>query len=163
MAQHVSSVCVITTQVGNNRFGLTATAVSSVCAEPPRILVCINKKGLTHQMIQESGYFCVNLLAENQDDIAKKFAGIEKTYADRFEIGNWTTLVTGSPVLEGSAAVFDCQSMETSDQFTHTVFFGEVQAANFTLGQDTLLYGSRRFQQLRKFFLALESDGPEYL
>src|SRR5450631_1475084 len=56
IAHHVSSVCVITTEVGGERFGLTATAVSSVCAEPPRLLVCVNKSGLTYEKILAIGH-----------------------------------------------------------------------------------------------------------
>jgi flavin reductase (DIM6/NTAB) family NADH-FMN oxidoreductase RutF len=70
IAHHVSSVCVITTEVGGQRFGLTATAVSSVCAEPPRLLVCVNKSGLTYEKILAIGHFGVNVLAEGQDKVA---------------------------------------------------------------------------------------------
>ena len=70
IALHVSSVCVITTALGGERFGLTATAVSSVSAEPPRLLVCINKSGVSHDKILAAGRFCVNVLAEEQDKIA---------------------------------------------------------------------------------------------
>ena len=71
IAQHVSSVCVITTEVNGERFGLTATAVSSVSAEPPRLLVCINKSGLTHDKIILAQHFAVNVLGENQDDMVR--------------------------------------------------------------------------------------------
>ncbi len=100
IALHVSSVCVITTALDGERFGLTATAVSSVSAEPPRLLVCINKSGLTHDKILAAGRFCVNVLAEEQDKVAMVFAGMGGSAADRFETGEWTTLKTGSPVLD---------------------------------------------------------------
>jgi flavin reductase (DIM6/NTAB) family NADH-FMN oxidoreductase RutF len=67
MGQHVASVCVITTQHGAERYGLTATAVSSVCADPPRLLVCVNKSGQTHHKIIASGHFGVNVLGEAQE------------------------------------------------------------------------------------------------
>jgi flavin reductase (DIM6/NTAB) family NADH-FMN oxidoreductase RutF len=67
ISQHVSSVCVITTEHNGQRFGLTATAVSSVTADPPRLLVCVNKSGMTHERILASQVFCVNVLAEEQD------------------------------------------------------------------------------------------------
>ena len=76
IAHHVSSVCVITTEVDGERFGLTATAVSSVSAEPPRLLVCVNKSGMTHEKIIAVGRFGVNVLAEGQDKVAIVFAGL---------------------------------------------------------------------------------------
>lgn len=163
IAQHVSSVCVITTELNGERYGLTATAVSSVSAEPPRLLVCINKNGTTHEKIVQAGYFCVNVLTEAQDKVAMVFAGMGGKAEDRFATGEWTTLQTGAPALAGAAAVFDCVIGETSDQSTHTVFFGDVVATAHLKGQDTLLYGARRFRQLRKVFAGFSDGNDEYL
>lgn len=110
MAQHVSSVCIITTQVRGQRFGLTATAVSSVCTTPPRLMVCVNKSGVTHEKIREAGHFCVNVLAEDQDHLAKIFAGMASKTGDRFGVGAWDEQVTGSPCLAGAASTLDCRS-----------------------------------------------------
>ena len=163
IAQHVSSVCVITTEVDGQRYGLTATAVSSVSAEPPRLLVCINKSGMTHDRILAAGHFCVNVLAEHQDLIAMVFAGMGGDRDDRFATGDWTTLKTGAPALVGAAAVFDCTLGEISEQSTHSVLFGDVVAASHLKGQDTLLYGVRRFRQMRKVFAGLGDDADDYL
>lgn len=163
VAQHASSVCVITTEHDGERFGLTATAVASVSAEPPRLLVCVNKSGITHEKIVRSGRFCVNVLAEEQDKVAMVFAGMGGSREDRFSTGEWTILKTGAPALSGAAAVFDCLVGETVDQSTHTVFFGDVVATTDRKGADTLLYGARRFRQLRKVFAGLGAGVDEYL
>ncbi len=150
MGQHVSSVCVITTQHDGKRYGLTATAMSSVCAEPPRLLVCVNKSGTSHEMIQKSGAFCVNVLAEAQEKVAKAFAGMMGKDFDRFSVGEWDELVSGAPALLHATAVFDCEVKQVIDQFSHSIFIGEVLAARHVKAQDTLLYGARRFRALRK-------------
>lgn len=152
IAQHVSSVCVITTELGGQRFGLTATAVSSVCAAPPRLLVCVNKSGLTHDKIVEAGRFAVNVLTEEQEQLAMIFAGMGGNQADRFAAGDWSTLETGAPILGGAAAAFDCLLAEGHDHASHSVLFGDVVATAHQVGRDTLLYGGRRFRQLRKMF-----------
>lgn len=162
IAQHVSSVCIITTGHGGQRYGLTATAVSSVTADPPRLLVCVNKSGLTHEKILASGAFCVNVLAEDQDKIAMVFAGMGGKDADRFLSGEWTVMKTGAPALVGASAVFDCRLAETGDQSTHTILFGDVVAVGHRKGADTLLYGARRFRQLRKVFNA-QGEPADYL
>jgi flavin reductase (DIM6/NTAB) family NADH-FMN oxidoreductase RutF len=163
MGQHVASVCVITTLAGGERFGLTATAMSSVCAMPPRLLVCVNKSGVSHHKIVESGLFCVNVLTEEQDHVAKAFAGMLGRDFDRFSNAEWKSLKTGSPVLAGAAAAFDCRVAGTLDQFTHTIFLGDVVAVSSQSGRESLLYGSRKFRQLRKIFSALENSGDETL
>ena len=163
MGQHVASVCVITTSLGAQRHGLTATAVSSVSAQPPRLLVCVNRSSFTHAKIGEAGVFCVNVLSESQDIVAKAFAGMLGPRVDRFGVAEWTTLRTGAPALVGAAAVFDCVIGDRLEQSTHTVFFGDVVGVSSRLGQDTLLYGSRKFRQLRKILLSLESAPGETL
>jgi flavin reductase (DIM6/NTAB) family NADH-FMN oxidoreductase RutF len=163
IAHHVASVCVITTEVDGERFGMTATAVSSVSAEPPRLLVCVNKSGMTHEKIVAIGRFAVNVLAEGQDKVAMVFAGLHGLRGDRFATGEWTTLRTGAPILVGASAAFDCVLAEVSQQSTHSVLFGDVVATQHRVGQDTLLYGARRFRQLRKVFSGLHGGQGDYL
>jgi flavin reductase (DIM6/NTAB) family NADH-FMN oxidoreductase RutF len=162
VAQHVASVCVITTEHEGERFGLTATAVASVSATPARLLVCVNKSGQSHDKILASRRFCVNVLTEPQDKVAMVFAGMAGAGADRFSVGEWTTLVTGAPALIGAAASFDCRLASISEQSTHSVIFGDVLATRYLSGEDALLYGVRRFRQMRKVFTGLAGD-DEYL
>jgi flavin reductase (DIM6/NTAB) family NADH-FMN oxidoreductase RutF len=161
IAQHVSTVCIITTEFEGTRYGLTATAVSSVSADPPRLLVCINRSGKTHDMILRARRFCVNVLTEDQRDVAMVFAGMGGKDVDRFATGNWTTLRTGAPVLEGAAAALDCVLGENIDQASHTIFFGDVVAVVHRSGHDTLLYGGRQFRHLRKM-LDVWGDTTDY-
>jgi flavin reductase (DIM6/NTAB) family NADH-FMN oxidoreductase RutF len=163
MGQHVSSVCVITTQCEGERFGLTATAVSSVCASPPRLLVGVNKSGFTHEKIVAAGRFGVNVLSDTQEKIGKSFAGMMGKDFDRFSVGEWRVGAGGTPLLSGAAAAFDCLIVETLDQFSHTIFIGEVMEAVAGIGQDALVYGARRFRSLRKIMTAPLSEDIESL
>jgi flavin reductase (DIM6/NTAB) family NADH-FMN oxidoreductase RutF len=150
MGQHVSSVCVITTHHEGKKFGLTATAMSSVCAEPPRLLICVNKNGSSHDVILAAGTFCVNVLDEHQEKIGQAFAGMMGKDYDRFSEGEWQELATGAPVLKDASAVFDCEVKQVIDQFTHSIIIGEVLAAQIGRAGDALLYGARKFRTLRK-------------
>jgi flavin reductase (DIM6/NTAB) family NADH-FMN oxidoreductase RutF len=163
MGQHVSSVCVITTSDGNRRFGLTATAVSSVCATPPRLLVCVNKSGLTHEKTVASGHFGVNVLAEDQLKIGQMFAGMMGKDVDRFAFGQWRAGQLNSPLLTGAAACFECRIATTLDQSTHSIFIGDVVEATSGIGVDALLYGARRFRTLRRQVSLSMLDGMETL
>lgn len=57
-----AAVTLITSTGSGHRHGMTATAVCSVSAEPPTLLVCLNKATATHGAVAKSGAFCVNLL-----------------------------------------------------------------------------------------------------
>jgi flavin reductase (DIM6/NTAB) family NADH-FMN oxidoreductase RutF len=150
MGQNVSPVCVITAAHEGRRSGLTATAVSSLCADPPRLLACVNRNGASHAMIAAAGRFCINVLAEEQDHIARVFAGMAGRDVDRFSAGEWHTLSTGAPALAGATAVFDCELAMAVEQFSHSIFIGHVLAVRTSQNRDPLLYGARRFRTLRK-------------
>jgi flavin reductase (DIM6/NTAB) family NADH-FMN oxidoreductase RutF len=163
MGQHVASVCVITTRHEKERFGLTATAVSSVCAEPPRLLVCVNKSGTTYQRIVALGYFGVNVLDEKQEKVGKAFAGMLGRDFDRFSVGDWHEVATVSPILKGAAANFDCKLVQSIDQFTHAILIGEVVGVASGIGRDAIVYGGRKFRTLRKIVTAAQEDDLESL
>ena len=154
MGQHVSSVCVITTSHADQHYGLTATAVSSVCASPPRLLVCVNKSGATQEKIMAARRFCVNVVTEDQEHVAKGFAGMMGKDFDKFSLGTWYGLATGSPALREACASIDCELVDHFDQHSHSIFVGEVVGVATLPGKDALLYGARRFRALRKTFSA---------
>lgn len=118
--------------------GLLATAVCSVCAEPPTLLVCLNRSARSYAAISESGRFCVNLLAQEQSEMARRFLELEG--ADRFSACRWTTLKTGAPAIDGALVNFDCEITETVQAGTHTVFLGRVVAVRTTEAGEPLLY-----------------------
>jgi len=74
MRQVVSSVAIVTARSGKVRNGLTATAVCSVSAEPPAMLICVNRRATADGLIAESGAFAINVLTEDQHQIARLFS-----------------------------------------------------------------------------------------
>ena len=128
MRHLAASVTLITTRHRDLRGGLTATAVCSVSAEPPQILVCVNKTASAHDPIGEAGFFCVNILAPDHRKIAERFAGMDGVEGDeRFaDMGDWSTLTTGAPVLKGCPVSFDCKLVTKVAAGTHTIYIGEI-------------------------------------
>lgn len=127
MRRLASGVSIVTTAEGGERHGMAATSVCSVSAEPPTLLVCVNRTATTHAVIGRAGFFCVNFLAENDDELARRFAtplGRET----RFQGRDWTTLITAAPALVGSLASFDCEVTDSIGVDSHTVFIGRVKA-----------------------------------
>lgn len=123
MRRLASSVTVITTAHGDHIHGMTATAVCSVCAVPPTILIVVNRSARSYPLIDGSGSFVVNILAEGQHEIAKRFAG---KLEDQFVGIDYRVGGTSGPILRGAAAHLECKVASQSDVGTHTVFIGEV-------------------------------------
>ncbi len=128
MRRLAGHVCIISTTGRNGeRAGLTATAVSSVSAEPPTLLICVNRRNSSHAAIREAGIFVVNVLALEDQGLANRFAG-NIVGEGRFSEGVWTTLETGAPVLESSLVSFDCRIAQAVEVGTHGVLFGAIEA-----------------------------------
>ena len=70
-----TGVTIVTTRNGDAIHGFTVNAFASVTAEPPTVLVCVNRTARAHPIITESGGFCVNILALEQQPLAEKFQG----------------------------------------------------------------------------------------
>lgn len=152
MRHFAVGVTIITARDGETRAGLTATAVCSVTADPPRLVVFVNKNVAASQVVLNSGALCVNVLAGDQEEVAKAFAGmIQDVHGDaRFAHGRWRELVTGAPTLDGSLANFDCRVIKVFDESTHHAFLCEVLATCERNDGEALIYlngGFRRIPQ----------------
>src|SRR5258706_5220471 len=102
MRSLAGAVSIITSKSGGRLYGMTATAVCSACADPPTVLVCVNRVATTHQAIAEAGVFCVNVLRHEDRELSGLFSGArdsETRGEARFRGDAWTRLATGSPVL----------------------------------------------------------------
>ena len=149
MRQVVSSVAIVTSRAGGERNGLTATAVCPVSVEPPTMLVCVNRNASAEAVIAESGCFAVNFLTEEQHGIARLFSTPKLSAERRFAEGTWLTMVTGSPVLDGAAASFDCEVTERIASGSHHIYIGRVVAL-VSVDRDALLYRDGQFRKLEQ-------------
>jgi flavin reductase (DIM6/NTAB) family NADH-FMN oxidoreductase RutF len=123
----VSGVSVLTTRDGAARGGLTATAVCSLSAHPPRLLACVNRTGRSYPMFTASRILCVNVLAGGHAAVAERFALSGGAAGDdKFAIGDWSNLSTGAPALDGALAAFDCRVAEIVESETHGILIGDV-------------------------------------
>ena len=121
-----SAVNLITAAHGGRRCGMTATAVTSVSADPPTLLICVNRKSTTHGAIAHSGAFCVNVLRSEHFEHSRAFSG-SQTGESRFKPEEWTRLATGAPVLIDALVAFDCRVEKEIAHGTHTLFLGRIE------------------------------------
>ena len=148
MRRLASGVSVVATQTPEKkRCGITATAVSSLTATPPTLLVCVNKSTWLGAEIERAGAFSVNLLSRDQKDVGMAFAGISGHVGeDRFAVGTWREGATGAPLLAEAAATFDCVIDEVVDRSTHLIVIGLVRSVLSAAEWDpTLVYADGDF------------------
>jgi flavin reductase (DIM6/NTAB) family NADH-FMN oxidoreductase RutF/DNA-binding GntR family transcriptional regulator len=139
-----TGVAVITTASGGRRYGMTASAVTSLSLDPPMLLVCINRSAPTCAAVGEQRTFAVNILTENQGELAERFA---RPSEDKFAGVEVAEGITGAPLLVAALARIECRVAEQVTGGSHTVFLGDVVAADAAPGSP-LTYFRGRFGTL---------------
>lgn len=148
MSRVATSVSIVTTDGHSGKFGLTVSAMSSVTADPPTLLICVNRRNPMDGAIRGNGVFGVNALRADQRWVAETFAGRPRRGNPYdFLAGNWHTEQTGSPLLSGAVAWFDCVLIAAHHVGTHTIAIGRVVGAGAESGTP-LIYGRRSFGEL---------------
>ncbi len=141
MREIAAPVAVIAAGPPGARNGLTATAVCGVSDDPPTILVCVKSDTRAHAAIGRYGFFSVNFLASDQEEIAKRFSGVSGVHGeDRFLTGKWSAGRSGAPLLGDALCRLECEIAGSRQAATHTVFFGEIIGADRRCDSGALLY-----------------------
>jgi len=124
LGRFASGVTVLTTRdpSGEPR-GMTATAVTSASLDPPLVLVCVDHRAELHEFLDEGVPFVLNVLADDQEDVSRRFAADER---DRFHGLEVHESAAGLPVLDGVAAHVECEWHGKFPTGDHTAFLGLV-------------------------------------
>lgn len=135
-----SGVTVVTTNTGSGSpCGLTANAFCSVSLEPPLVLVCVEHGADSHDCIQRSGVFAVNVLEEEHGEtLSRRFAAWD--VEEKFTGVAYRRERTGAPILSAALAWLDCAVRQEVSAGDHTIFIGEVLEADAHEGRPLLYY-----------------------
>ncbi len=109
--------------IDGGRVGLTANSFSALSLQPALVLWSLRSASPNLQAFTAASHFSVNVLAENQVDLSRRFAS---PVADKFAEGLWSDGLGGVPVLAGCAAVFECEQVSAQAAGDHVLFIGRV-------------------------------------
>lgn len=155
MRQVASGVTVVTTHGEAGLAGLTVSAMCSLSADPPSLLVCINRQSRAMEVLRRNGVFCVNVLSTEQVDVARLFGGQSGGQAgDRFTAVPWHRLETGAPAFEEALAVFDCRIAQGMPFGSHDILIGIVARSLVRDGRP-LVYSNRSYGKVASFATGL--------
>jgi flavin reductase len=147
MSRLGAAVHIVTTAGPAGRTGFTATAVCSVTDQPAMLLVCLNRRSNSAPLLAQNGVFCVNTLGAAESNLADLFAGRSGVHLEeRFSVGEWIALKTGSPVLATAVVAFDCRTVEIKAVASHNVIFGVVQGVRLGPSGPALVYHDRAYK-----------------
>ena len=136
MRKFATGVTLLTVRDRQALHGMTANAFASVSLSPTLVLVCIEKGNMTHAFVSRAGNFAMNILSADQEILAKRFAKQVAGPVDPFADLAYHSAVTGAPILDDCVAYVDCRVVAAHDAGDHTIFVGQVEAADFGRARD---------------------------
>ncbi len=125
LGHFATGVTVVTTADGDRPVGLAVNSFTSVSLDPPLVAFCVARTSSTWPRIRAKGSFCVNILAEDQEDLCRAFAG---RGPERFRGAGWRPAESGAPILAGGLAWLDCTIEVEHDGGDHVMVVGRVRA-----------------------------------
>lgn len=114
----------VTVITASGPVGMAVGSFSSVSLEPPLVAFFAGNTSTSWPKIEETGAFCVNILAEDQEEICRRFASKEE---DKFAGVGWTPSGSGSPMLHGALAWIDCDIDSVIEAGDHVCVMGRVR------------------------------------
>jgi flavin reductase (DIM6/NTAB) family NADH-FMN oxidoreductase RutF len=147
MRRVIGGVTVITTRHDGRPWGLTVSAFTPVCMDPPTLLVCVNSRTVTASDISRDGRFGVNLLSQTQLHLSRlcSRAGEDKFLDDHVVPRACLPERVIMPVLRDSIVTFDCKASDVRPVGSHLVVVATIEGVLAPESRRPLLYGEGRY------------------
>ena len=147
LAMFATGVTIVTVRTPTGEFlGLTANSFNSVSIAPPLVLWSLSRQAGSMAAFERGSHYAINILAAEQHALAVRFG---KKAIDRFAGVAFREGAGGAPVLEGSAAVFECFNRSRYEEGDHVIFIGEVERCRVEPNATPLIFhGGRYFTEL---------------
>ena len=125
LGQFATGITVVTTRASTGGFvGLTVNSFSALSLQPPLVLWSLRCTSPSLPVFQDAERFVVNVLAEAQVEVSRRFAS---ALPDKFDGVAHAESTTGLPLLHGAAAWFECRTVSQQLAGDHCLFIAEVE------------------------------------
>jgi flavin reductase (DIM6/NTAB) family NADH-FMN oxidoreductase RutF len=140
----------VVTVGGANPHGMTANSFTSLSLDPPLLLVCVGRDAVMHGRLLAVRHFGVSVLAADQEHLGRHFANRWRTLGPaEFDAVDWVPgRCTGSPLIRGALAFFECALWRTYDGGDHTIFVGRLLSVEEQPDRDAMLFLHGQFRHL---------------
>lgn len=148
LGRFATGIIVVTAATENGeRLGMTMSSFNSVSLDPPLVLFSIHKKARSFGAWQSTRHYAINILGEDQEDIANRFARAKE---DKWQDLKICTGSNGVPLLPGCPAAFECEAYARHDGGDHEIFVGLVLRLHEAASRKTspLVFFEGRFRAL---------------
>jgi flavin reductase (DIM6/NTAB) family NADH-FMN oxidoreductase RutF len=143
LAMFATGVTIVTARTpAGTLIGLTANSFNSVSLNPPLVLWSLSQAAGSMAALSTGSHYAINILAADQKELAERFASRRE---DRWKDVLFTEGASGSPLLSGAAATFECFNRSRYEEGDHVIFVGEVERCSHRAGAAPLLFHGGRF------------------
>ncbi|MGH7629655.1 MAG: flavin reductase family protein [Gemmatimonadales bacterium] len=138
LGRFATGVTVLTVTAPDHRpHGMTASSLASVSLEPPLVLVCVDHAARLHRLITGAHTFLVNVLANDQEELSRRFAD---PHDDRFDGVGYRTSTNGLVLLDGALAHIECRRQALYEAGDHTIVLGRVVGGDAREGRPLMYF-----------------------
>ncbi|MGE7604068.1 flavin reductase family protein [Peribacillus sp. NPDC097675] len=139
MGKFATGVTVLLTENEGETHGMTANGFMSISLDPKLVLISIGHKAKFLEKVSQSRKYTVNILAEDQEQHSRHFAG-RPGEAVEFET------LAELPVLKGAIAQIACEVVSEHVEGDHTLFIGKVVDLRLEDKKPLLFFGGKYHQ-----------------
>ena len=140
MRRFAAGVTLVTFNENGKLGGLTVSSFCSLSMDPPLVLICIDRKVASHESLEKTATFGVNICNSEQGKIAWDFANPKIDKNELVKSLPHEITDNGTPLLEGCLASMECTTTEKYDGGDHTIFVGKIEEGNFDEDAKPLVY-----------------------
>lgn len=147
MSRFATGVTIVSSRLGEEVRAFTANAFTSVSLDPLLVLVCVDRRIRTHELIEKSRIFAVSFLADDQQEISTRLAG--KVEEDKRLVAiEHERAETGAPILAHCLAWLDCRVERMVDGGTHSIVLGRAVAGSLADDGGPLIFFGSAYRRL---------------
>ena len=124
-------LCLVGSRSGDEWNAMTTSWVTQVAMEPLLVAIGVDKKALTHRLIEEGQAFSINLWDRNDTRPFVKFS--KPATKDGMTLNERAIRegTTGTPIFEEAVAYLECSLWQAIDCGSHTLYIGEIVECGF--------------------------------
>lgn len=137
LGHFASGVVLVTGMHDGKPAGFTCQSFFSLSLDPPLVAIAPGKSSTSWPKVCSSGFICVNVLAADQEDLARTFS---QSGADKFAGIGWTPAGNGAPRLHDTLAWIDCSIEDIHEAGDHLLVTARVTELESNTGQPLLFY-----------------------
>lgn len=122
---------VIGSKAGDDLNGMTANWVTQTSFDPPLVAISVENDSHTRKLIDEGKVFSVNVVEDNEEGraVIDRFVKPQKPYRNKLGEDDFSTGVTGAPILNAAICWWECEVVGMVETGDHQLYIGKVVGA----------------------------------